>query len=283
VIGKFVHGGADSERHAQEAFQRALALDPRLSVAHKFYAALEADIGRADQALVRLLHEATRRSNDAELFAGLVQTCRYCGLHDEAIAAHAEARRLDPHVSTSLMQTMLMTGDLDRLLGAGPPIVGGGDEGIRVMALGLAGRRDEARQLLLDFRRSLQLPAFQNWAAYLMAWLERRPEEMHINIGTLNPLKIQEDPEALFLEGWMLCEVGALAEGLTYLNRAVAKGYFAAPTLARSRHFDPLRSDPTFRAVQADAEAGQRRALGAFREAGGERLVGRLTVRGAGS
>ena len=38
----------------------------------------------------------TRHGNDPELFAGLVHACRYCGLLDESIAAHAEARRLDP-------------------------------------------------------------------------------------------------------------------------------------------------------------------------------------------
>ena len=37
----------DSESRAEEAFQRALEINPRLSVAHKFYANLEADIGQA--------------------------------------------------------------------------------------------------------------------------------------------------------------------------------------------------------------------------------------------
>ena len=51
---------------------------------------------------MRLLGEATRHGNDPELFAGLVHACRYCGLFDESIAAHAEARRLDPNVATSI-------------------------------------------------------------------------------------------------------------------------------------------------------------------------------------
>ena len=36
----------DSETRAEDAFRRALALNPRLSIAHKFYANLEADIGQ---------------------------------------------------------------------------------------------------------------------------------------------------------------------------------------------------------------------------------------------
>ena len=98
VIGKYIDGAPDSEARAEEAFRRALELNPRLSVAHKFYAHLEADMGQAQQALVRLLGEADRHGNDPELFAGLVHACRYCGLYEQSIAAHAEARRLDPNV-----------------------------------------------------------------------------------------------------------------------------------------------------------------------------------------
>jgi serine/threonine-protein kinase len=275
LIGKYVDAEPDSERRAEEALQRALALDPRLAVAHKLYAALEADVGHADRAVVRLVREAARLGNDAELYAGLVHTCRYCGLLEESIAAHAEARRLDPHAATSLEQTLLMTGDLERLLAVDRPVGGGGDEGIRVMGLGLAGRREEARPLLLAMRTSTPLPAFRTWTEVLLAWLDRRPEDMRANLAAIGALKIQEDPEALFLEGWLLCEAGAHLIGLAYLQRAVAKGYFAASTLARSRHFDPLRADAAFRALQADAEAGRQRARAAFREAGGTRLLGR--------
>jgi non-specific serine/threonine protein kinase len=281
VIGKYIEGHADSEHRAQEALQHALALNPRLSVAHKFYAALEADMGQALEATVRLLREAARHGNDPELFAGLVQTCRYCGLYDEALAAHAEARRLDPNVATSLEQTLLMTDDLERLLAVARPTRGGGDEGIRVMGLGLAGRRDEARALLLDMRQSTRLAAFEIWFEYLMAWLDRRREDMAVRISSLEPLRIQDDPEALFLEGWLLCEVGEFERGLVHLQRAVAKGYFPAPTFAASRHFDALRTDPAFRALQAQADAGRARALAVFREAGGERLLGRHAVRAA--
>ena len=61
--------------------------------------------------------------------------------------------------------------------------------------------------------------------------------------------------------------------GLPYLRRAVAKGYFAAPTLANSRHFDALRSNPEFQTLLAEAEAGRQEALAAFRDAGGDRLL----------
>jgi serine/threonine protein kinase len=276
VIGKYIDVSTDSEARAEEAFRRALELSPRLTVAHKFYAHLESDIGQAQQAIVRLLGEANRHGNDPELFAGLVHACRYCGLYEQAIAAHAEARRLDPNVPTSLEQTILMTGDIERLLAVERPmLVVGADNGIRVIGLGLAGRRAEARRALIDMREASRIPAFQAWTEYLMAWLDRRPADMIHSMSAFSALKIQDDPEAIFQEGWLLCDVGEHERGLGYLRRAVAKGYFVAPTLSGSPHFDALRTDPAFQELLAEAEAGRQRALAAFREAGGERLLGR--------
>lgn len=191
------------------------------------------------------------------------------------MAAHEEARRLDPNVPTSIEQTILMTGDIDRLLGTErPPVVAGGDDAIRVIGLGLAGRRDEARQALLEMRRAPRIPAFQAWGDHLMAWLDRRPADMGVSVAALSGLRIMDDPEAIFQEGWLLCDVGEHQRGLGVLRRAVDKGYFAVPTLSGSRQFDPLRSDPGFQDMLAEAEAGRREALRIFREAGGQRLLG---------
>jgi tetratricopeptide (TPR) repeat protein len=275
VIGKFVEVTPDSELRAEEAFRRALALDPRLTVAHKFYANLEADMGYTERALVRLLTEAGRHGNDPELYAGLVHACRYCGLFEQSIGAHAEARRLDPNVPTSVEQTLHMHGDIDRLLAFEPPrVILGADEGIRVIALGLAGRRDEARERLQAMRRTSRLPLFLTWIEYLTAWLDRKLAEMAIGASVFSGLKIYDDPEAIFQQGWLMCDVGDHAAGLDWLRRAVAKGYFAAAPLATRPQFDALRSEPAFQAILADAEGGRQRALAAFRDAGGERLIG---------
>ena len=275
VIGKYVTGSPDSETLAEEAFQRALAINPHLSIAHKFYANLEADIGQPVRAMTRLLVEAGRRGNDPELFAGLVHSCRYCGLFEESIAAHAEARRLDPNVPTSVQQTLLMAGDIEQLEAVEPsPFVAGADEGIRVIGLGLAGRREEARTALLRMRRA-HIPAFQSWSEFLMAWLDKRTEDMVHRMSTFDQLKIMEDPEALFQEGRFFCDVGEYQKGLGLVQRAVAKGYWVAPTLERSREFQALRRDSEFQAILAEAAAGRERAAASFREAGGERLLGR--------
>jgi non-specific serine/threonine protein kinase len=278
VIGKYVTSTPDSEVRAEEALRRALELNPHLSVAHKFYANLEADIGHAQRALVRLLNEANRHGNDPELFAGLVHACRYCGLFEESVAAHVEARRLDPNVPTSVEQTLLMRGDIEELLAVETPsLVAGADEGIRVIGLGLAGRIDEARRALLRMRRA-HIPAFQSWTEYLMAWLERRTPDMFARMSVLDGLKIREDPEAVFQEGRFFCDVGEHQVGMEYLRRAVSKGYWVPVTLQRGREFDALRADEAFQALLAEAARGRDSARTAFREGGGERLLGRFAA-----
>jgi TolB-like protein len=275
VIGKYIDGSAESEARAEDALRRALALSPRLSIAHKYYAQLEDDLGRAESAMVRLLGEADRHGNDPELFAGLVHACRYCGLYEQSIAAHAEARRLDPNVPTSLDQTLLMAGDIDVLLGIEPArIIAGADDGIRVIGLGLAGRRAEARVKLDEMRQASRIPLFDAWIDYLMAWIEKRGQEMTKLTATFSGMKINDDPEAIFQEGWLLCDIGDHEAGLSRLQRAVAKGYFVSPTLSTRPQFDALRGDARFQAVLEAAEAGRQRALASFHTNGGPRLLG---------
>ena len=276
VIGKFIEGEPDSYGRAEAAFRRALELNPRLTIAHKLYANLEADMGQGQRAVVRLVREATRHGNDPELFAGLVHACRYCGLLDESVAADNEARRLDPNITTSLEGTLLMIGDLERMMGLAPPDPGSrADDTILVIALGLAGRRDEAREVIKQLEKWPGIAAFLSWTNHLSAWLDGRVPDMLSNLVSMtDTLKIQDDPEALFLQGWMLCDVGAHEHGLEMLERAVSRGYFVSPTLS-ARQFDALRDVPRFQSLLADAEAGRQMALQAFRDAGGDRLLGR--------
>ena len=124
-------------------------------------------------------------------------------------------------------------------------------------------------------RQASRIPAFQSWTEYLMAWLDRRPADMLAGLSALSALKIMDDPEAIFQDGLAALRRRRARTGARPLQRAVAKGYFVAPTLSGSRHFDALRSDPAFQELLAEAEAGRQQALAAFREAGGERLLGR--------
>jgi hypothetical protein len=178
-------------------------------------------------------------------------------------------------VPTSLDETLLLAHDIERLAALElPSVIEGADDGIRVIGLGLSGNRDEARRRLLAMRDRSNIDIFRAWVEYLLGWLDGHGDTMLNRLDEFTPLKIRDDPEAIFQEGWLLCDVGEHEAGLRYLRRAIDKGYFAAPALARWPQFDALRQRPDFKALVADAEAGRQRALAAFRDAGGERLLG---------
>ena len=82
-------------------------------MAHKLYAQLEVDLGRARDAMARLIERA--QSADPELLAGLVSACRYCGLLDASVAAHARALDLEPRIRTSVGHTWFLQGDHTRV------------------------------------------------------------------------------------------------------------------------------------------------------------------------
>ena len=99
-------------------------------------------------------------------------------------------------------------------------MIAGADDGIRVIALGLAGRRDEARVRLAAMRESSRDPALRRLDG-LHRRLARRQRPQHdgeIERAGLGVLKIQDDPEAIFQEGWLFCDVGEHARGLADLS-----------------------------------------------------------------
>jgi hypothetical protein len=98
---------------------------------------------------------------------------------------------------------------------------------------------------------------------------------MVATLASFPKLGVFDDPEAIFQEGWFFCDAGDYARGLDYMRQAVDRGYFPVATLTRATQFDAIRNDATFRTLVTDAEAGRLRALEAFQEAGGERLLAR--------
>ncbi len=275
VISKFIDGASSGAFRAESALRHALDLNPQLTVAHKYLANLEADSGHSIRALARLVEQVKHHGNDAELFAGLVHACRYCGLNDVSLAAHAEARRLDPNVPTSVAETLLIAGDIEHLLDLAPSVVPtGAEDANRVIGLGLAGRRDEARLHLQEMRRVFNTGVFEAWTRYLSAWLDRRPDEMVIDSSAFGPLAAHEDPEAIFQDGWLLCDAGGYERGLSRLEQAVAKGYFAIDTLSSSMQFDAIRQADAFQSLLAGASSGRQEALSVFREGGGPLVLG---------
>jgi serine/threonine protein kinase len=253
---------------ADEAYRRALELDPASPVAHKLLAHREAETGRARDAMVRLLGLARSTHNDPEIFAGLVHACRYCGLLEASEAAHREARRLDPHISTSVVYTWWARGDMARVLAETSDA---GDSELRTMALEALGRQDEARKSLHATPVAALVPVWAAIVRALLALVDRSPDAAE---AFAELAQAHTDPEALFMYGACQARVGDTARALPTLVAAVEGGFTVPQALRDHPWLAPLRETPTFGALVARAEAARSEAEEAFRAAGGPALLG---------
>ena len=255
---------ADFNR-AEEALTQALELNPDLSMAHNLYAHIEIDRGRAADALVRLLDRAAARA-DAEIFAGLVQACRYCGLLDASVAAHRRAHHCDPAFPTSVMHTYFVMRRYSDVVA----ITGDMKGYVYAMSLAALGRHAEALQMMADLEmRPHRLPRELITAA--RTFLEGRHDA---SVEALEALSASPtDPENLYYCGRQLAALGADARALHHLARAVDQGYFCAESLAIDPAFDAIRNREAFHATCARARAGRDEAFAQFERHNGAKVL----------
>ena len=258
---------AENLARADEAFRRALELDPELPVANKVYAHREAETGRARDAMVRLLRLAGQNGNDPEIFAGLVHACRYCGLLEASEAAHREARRLDPHISTSVVYTWWARGEMERVIAETSDA---DDFELRTMALEALGRPQEARRTIERPVASVA-PVFGATLRALRLLIERRPEAA----AAFAELAARHtDPEALFMYGSCQARGGDGRGALVAITSAVEGGFTVPQALREHPWLEGIRDEAAAAGVVARAEAARREALRAFLDAGGPALLG---------
>ena len=268
TLEKFGVEGPQSLELAKWAFHRAFTLSPDLPLAHNLYTPIETDTGHAQAAMVRLLGQAERNPNDPELFWGLVNACRYCGLLDESIRAHHRARRLDSKIVTSVAHTFFLLGDYERTLEWY-------SLGVRyyldLAALAAAGREAEAAELL--GHRSVpggQFPAMMESLRFSLQGDRARSIEILRQALALRPTK---DPEAKFYLARQLARDGEHAEALRTIRDLVTEGFVCSVALRCDPWLLPLSRLPDFQDVLDDVLKREADARAAFQAAGGDRVL----------
>jgi TolB-like protein/Flp pilus assembly protein TadD len=254
---------------AEAAFLRALELNPDLPLAHTNYAALEVDMARGRDAMVRLLRLARTRESDADLFTGLVLTCRYNGLLDASLAAHHRARLLDPSVRTSVVHTYIMGGQYRRALEE----VDHALDPMRGVILTMLERNDEAiAQLEADEARFAHR-VMRLFVAAIRFQLSGREAEALAAVQEILQSNFR-DPEGVFYLTLLLPRLGQVELAEMLLEKAIEGGFHCTAPLRHMPWLEPLRARPTFQALLARAEQHQRENAEAFIAEGGPQILG---------
>jgi serine/threonine protein kinase len=266
-IAKFLGEKVENAARAEHAFQQTFKLNPDLALAHSFYTAHECDSGRSLGAMERLLKRAQTHRNDPNLLTGLVQACRYCGLLEASIAAHDQARRLDPHVRTSVAYTYLQLGQFQTALDLCPTPT---DFFVVAPSLEALGRVQEAIALAKEFEQSMPEP-FRFACVVYRACLEGDYRTALMASERTVPL---DDPEARFYAACLMARMNQPERALELLTLALESGYRCYHALLHDRWLDSVRADGRFRELVNRAAEMNLEARAVFLDNGGDRLLG---------
>jgi eukaryotic-like serine/threonine-protein kinase len=270
ILAKYGAEGADEHlRKADEAFKKALEINPDLSIAHNLYTNFEIEsLGRAKEAVVRLLGRMRSQAADPELFAGLVIACRFCGLLDASLAADRHARRLDPSIRTSVMYTHFMRGDWERAIAADADDL----RWITNWTLPLLGRSAEA---IADYRIIEQRtvpPLVRQLTRASREVLEGRRQDALATIDRFTSRVF--DPEGVYFIVRALAWLGQTARALDMLQQQVIEaGFFCHHILSCDPWLDPIRGERRFNALVARARERSQDTEAEFRHLGGDQLL----------
>jgi serine/threonine protein kinase len=271
VMAKYLAGDPKANIAAAEtAFRRALELNPELPLAHSLYTYFEIEeFAGARSAMLRLLGLTRHGTADPDLYGGLVVACRFCGLLDASLEADRRARRIDPGVRTSVHYTYWMLGRYEQALLTDLEDI----QVLRHMSLWMLGRQDEALEGVT--RLEEQLPTGGEWLflTTLRAAMQGKGDEC-VQASREMLATGFHDPEGLYLVARELAYAGARQDALDMLERVVTGGFHCPRALVQDPWLDSLRGDPTFVRLLHRAEEESAASAAAFREAGGERVLG---------
>jgi non-specific serine/threonine protein kinase len=268
-IEKFGEDADANLARAGGAFQKAFTINPDLPTAHNLYTTLECDQGCAQQAMVRLLERARFRRNDPDLFAGLVQACRYCDELEASVAAHHRARHLDPHVATSVAHTYFLLGEYQKTI----ECYGKAAFYLDCAALVMLGDNEKALAQLREREQSGGATggvraSMQSLRAYLEGDFEACLRAIEVG----EPLTLK-DSEALFYTARHLAQIQERERAVEILSRVIGSGFLCGSALSRDPWLASLRSLPAYSRLLQTAEQRRSQTHASFLKAGGPELL----------
>jgi len=260
-------GASEGPKQAESAFRQALDLNPDLPIAHKFYAQLEVDLGRAVHAMARLLRQA-QGAMDPEIFAALISPLRYCGLLEASVAAYTCAVALEPTIRTSIVHTWFLQRDNKRVastkLEDNPYIV--------AVSLVEVGRGNEAVAALRTLEEKIKT-RMRDFMVAARTLIEGDAESSIAAVGRIISSAFS-DPEGLLYLTRHLAHLNQADTAVELFERVVEGGLFCYPAMSSDPWLDPIRKKPQFVRLLERAEEQHEIAAREFATLEGNRILG---------
>jgi TolB-like protein/Tfp pilus assembly protein PilF len=251
----FQLGGAEHYRKAEEAFAKALSLQPDEIDARIYLANMYTDTGRVEKA-VPLLREALKTNpNHAEIHWELGYAYRFAGMLAESVFECESARQLDPGVklNSSTPNGYLYLGRYDQFLQSLPKT---DDTALIVFYRGLGEYyKKNTGQAKVNFDHAYELDRtlLQSEVGRALSLGIQQQNSEAVRILRALEARIEEhgvvDPEAMYKIAQAYASIGDKASALRVLRHSVENGFFPYPYFATDPLLDSLRREGEFSKV----------------------------------
>jgi TolB-like protein len=249
-------GGEAMYQRSNEAYERALSLDPNLSIAAGqliAYRVERGELGKAYQAAQALVKQ---RPGSAQAHFTLSYVYRYAGMLEQSTRECNAALAIDPgnYTFRSCAWAFMELGETARAkdfvrLDAGSEWAAYATPSILLREGKIAEAKEAVKQMATAprYHRDLLEACLQNRPADL----DRIAQEVEANQAS------EADPEILYYEGALLAYCGKRQSAITLLQSAVERNYCAYSNLVSDPLLAKLRADPAIDTVLTSARQCQ--------------------------
>jgi DNA-binding winged helix-turn-helix (wHTH) protein/TolB-like protein len=248
----FQFGGAEYYGKAEEAFRKALSLQPEEIITRIYMANLFTDTGRVEKA-IPLLREALKTNpNQAEIHWELGYAYRFAGMLPESASECELAHQLDPGVkiNTSTLNAYLYLGHYDKFLQSLPRT---GEAALIVFYRGFGEYyKKDLDQAETNFEHAFELDRslLQSQIGQAFSFVIQHENAKAAAILRELEIKVNErgvaDPEAIYKIAQAYATIGDKASALRVLRHSIESGFFPYPYFVTDPLLDPLRREGEF-------------------------------------
>ena len=254
-------GGAAGYERSNEAYRKALAIEPGRASAAGFLATNLVETGNLEKAYADARDLANRRPDSAIAHYSLAYVLRYAGRLDEAQHECDRAASIDPgnYNWRSCAFAFFEKGKTERALQYLDRDAGSEwSDAVKVSVLMRENKTAEAE------RAARQMTENPTWMrSFLLSCLDKAPApEVHrLAQQAQENLLPEQDSELKYYQGALLAACGEKQIGLAFLRKAVEQKYCAREALEADPLLAGVRADSEFRnIVQQAAECQQKLA-----------------------
>lgn len=255
----FQFGGREYYRKAQQAYERALALNPEQIEARIFTANTFTDTNRVEQAVPLLRAALQTNPNTALAHWELGYAYRFAGILEESIAEGEQARRIDPGVkrNSSAFNSYLYIGEYEKFLQSLPDRE---DAAFIIFYRGLGNYYLKNRErAVADLDRAYELdPSLlqaQIGKALSYSLTGQQAKGLSLLSETEKRVEAQgvSDAEAIYKMAQAYAVLGDKTSALRLLGRSIEGGFFCYPYFINDALLENLRNEPEYTALMEQA------------------------------